>query len=393
MKKSTLYVKALVNVVLYIVVAVIVVLVLPKAIVFFGPFVLAWITSVIANPAVKFFEEKIKFKRKAMSAVMIVLIIAVIVLAGYGILAFLINQGIGFVESIPEKWAEWKVDLDSWGKNINLVLPDKIQDYVDNLGTSIENSLSQFVAGLGDSPVSSSLVSTISSSIGSVASALIGIIMFVLASYLFTAEHNMLKEKMEKYLPQAVYSKFMTAYRGLMKAVGGYIKAQLKIEFWVYLITVIGLLIVQVDYAAVIALAIAFLDVLPFFGAGLAMVPWAVISIVNGQYFAGIGILITWGVGQLVRQLIQPKIVGDSVGMAPIPTLFVLFIGYKVGGVFGMVLAVPVAMIFISLYEEGVFSTFVDSVKILWSGFDRFRKLPERPWADKEQENGHKKDT
>lgn len=88
-----------------------------------------------------------------------------------------------------------------------------------------------------------------------------------------------------------------------------------------------------------------------------------------------IGLLIIWGGGQLARQLIQPKIVGDSVGVPPIPTLFLLYIGYKVGGVFGMIAAVPIGLIIITMYTEGAFETTKNSVLILVSGINKFRRL------------------
>ena len=107
--------------------------------------------------------------------------------------------------------------------------------------------------------------------------------------------------------------------RGLVKAVGGYLKAQLKIEVWMYLLLVIGFAILQVDYALLIALGIAFLDFLPFFGTGTVMVPWAIIKILSSDYKCH-RTADHLGIGQLARQLIQPKIVGDSVGMPPLPT-------------------------------------------------------------------------
>ena len=119
MKKSTLYLKALTNVLIYIIVAVLVIVFVPKLVVFFLPFVIGWIVSAIANPAVKFFEEKIKFKRKASSAFMIVLILAIIILAGYGIIVFLVDQCIGFVRSLPENWANWQGALNTFGSNFN----------------------------------------------------------------------------------------------------------------------------------------------------------------------------------------------------------------------------------------------------------------------------------
>lgn len=88
-----------------------------------------------------------------------------------------------------------------------------------------------------------------------------------------------------------------------------------------------------------------------------------------------IGLLIIWGIGQLARQLIQPKIVGDSVGMPPLPTLFLLYIGYKLGGVVGMIVAVPIGLIALTMYQEGALQTTKDSVKILTAGINHFRRL------------------
>lgn len=386
MSRKQLELKALVNLAIYIVTVAVVIFLLPKVLVFFMPFVIGWIISLIANPAVRFFEVKIKFKRKAMSAIMLVLILAIIILAGYGIIALLISQGIGLAESIPENWEVWKVTLYRWSTYINDSLPVKLQENFYNAGSMIEDMLSELVSGISNKIMTDSdIVSSVTAGLGSIGSIIIGIIMCLLSAYIFTAEHNTIVTKAQDMLPRTFYSKLTAAYRGLSKAVSGYFKAQFKIEVWVYVITLIGLLILRLDYAVVIALLIAILDLLPFFGAGLIMIPWAAFRLFNENYYVGIGLIITWGIGQLVRQLIQPKIVGDSVGLSPLPTLFSLFIGYKVLGVFGMVVAVPIAMIIKSLYEEGVFATLVDSVKIIWTGINTFRRLPERPWnRDKE---------
>ena len=388
MKKSTLYLKALVNILLYAIAAVLVVVFVPKLIVFFMPFVIGWIVSAIANPPIKFFEEKIKFKRKTSSAIFIVLILAVIILALYGIVVFLINEGIGLVSSIPDKWDGIQKSLDTFGDNVSKLtanLPSEFSKPFKNFGNFVMGSLSEFVSGLTAKENGTSLISSISEGIGSVANILIGIIMSVLSAYFFAVERNAVIEFFKRHMSKKVRTKVEAAVRGLKNAVGGYFKAQLWIELWVYVITVIGLIILRVDYSVLIGLGIAFLDFLPFFGAGLIMVPWAVVAFVNNDFWIGVGLLITWGVGQLVRQLIQPKIVGDQVGVAPLPTLILLFLGYKWKGVFGMVIALPIAMIFIALYEEHVFDTFTYSVKILWDGLSSFRRIKE-PSTEKEIE-------
>lgn len=367
------YWKALTNVFIYIVAVVLLVTVFPKLLLFFMPFVIGWIISLIANPAVRFFEEKLKIKRKAVSAVVIILVIALILLAGYAIGSFLITQGAGLVKSIPEKWPEIEKSLDGFGEKFSELtkkLPEKTRDSFSDFGKNVENYLGTFVSKLG-TPTWAAL----SKFAKSLPSTIIAVIMALLSSYVLTVEHNSLKVGVEKHAPKFIYSRLQTVGRGIKRAVGGYIVAQVKIELWIYLIMVIGLVILRVDYAIVIALGIAFLDFLPFFGSGIIMVPWAIIAFFNADYFTAIGMLITWGVGQLVRQIIQPKYVGDSIGMKPLPTLLLLYIGFELKGVLGMIIAVPIGIIVYSLYEEGLFDTFIDSLKILWNGINHFRKL------------------
>ena len=122
----------------------------------------------------------------------------------------------------------------------------------------------------------------------------------------------------------------------------------------------------------------AFLDFLPFFGTGIVLIPWAVVTVIGGNYLRAAGFLVIWGAGQLFRQLIQPKIMGDSIGMEPIPTLFLLFAGYKIAGVGGMLIAVPIGIIVVNMNEAGFFDTPKYSLKILIKNINRFRRLDKK---------------
>ena len=117
------------------------------------------------------------------------------------------------------------------------------------------------------------------------------------------------------------------------------------------------------------------MDFLPFFGTGTIMVPWAIVKFLSSDYKMTIGLLLIWGISQLVRQIIQPKIVGDSVGVPPIPTLFLIYIGYMVYGVLGMIVAVPLGLILWTMHEAGAFDTTKNSILILTAGLNHFRKL------------------
>ena len=98
------------------------------------------------------------------------------------------------------------------------------------------------------------------------------------------------------------------------------------------------------------------------------MIPWAAYSFFMGEYEKTAALLIIYVITQAVRQLIQPKLVGDSVGLNPLVTLFLLYIGYRLSGVFGMIIAVPVGMVLINMCQAGAFDYIFDDVKILVSG-------------------------
>lgn len=373
MKSSRKYFKALVNLGVAVVVLLLVVLMLPRLLLWFMPFVMAGIISMIASPLVRFFEEKIKLKRKVGSAFVIIVVIALVVLVLYLVGSKLIEEGLGLLNALPTMWSSMKEDLASVGESLNGIyekLPQDTQLTIANLGDQV----GEFMAGVFER-IGTPTITAAGNFAKQLPSVLIGIIMCLLASYFFVADRYHIGSWIRKHTPASIMSRYDMIRRSIIKSVGGYFKAQLKIEVWMYLLLVIGLSVLRVDYVLLIALGIAFLDLLPFFGTGTVMVPWAVIKIFSRDYKMAIGLLIIWGGGQLARQIIQPKIVGDSIGVAPIPTLFLLYIGYKLGGVVGMIIAVPLGMLISTMYQEGVFDTTKNSIAILISGLNHFRKL------------------
>lgn len=377
------YCKALVNITIALIAALLVIFLVPRLLIFFSPFVVGWVVAMIAAPMVRFFEEKIKLKRKAGSAFVIVAVIGLVVLLLYLIGAILVEQLVGLINALPEMWAGIEADFAEIGNKFSVLykkLPIDIQESMSNVGAEVGTYFGDAIGG-----ISSPTINAVGNFAKGIPNVVIAVIMALLSAYFFVADRSVVTEWFHKFIPASVQSRFYMMKRSLVKAVGGYIIAQLKIEVWMYLLLVIGLSILQVNYVWLIALGIAFLDFFPVFGTGTVMVPWAIIKILSGDYTQAIGLLIIWGVGQLARQLIQPKLIGDSVGVAPIPTLFLLYIGYKLSGVVGMIVAVPLGLIVYTMYEEGAFETTKNSVLILVSGINKFRKLEKDDLTDVEE--------
>ena len=92
------------------------------------------------------------------------------------------------------------------------------------------------------------------------------------------------------------------------------------------------------------------------------------------MYALAIFLFILYAISQIVRQSIQPKLVGDTVGLNPLPTLLFIYIGYRLGGVIWMIIAVPVGLIIINMYKAGAFDYILDDVKILVKGIISLRE-------------------
>lgn len=367
------YLKVILNLMTALVVLLLCIFLLPKCILFFMPFIVGWIISLIASPVVRFFEEKLKVRRKAVSALVIIAVLAVVVLLVYAIIVKLIQEGVNFINELPQMRDNIVAEFAQVGASL--------QGIYDRMPADIQQTLDHVIGEMGN--YFSNAMGNVSlpsfEAVGNVAKAIpdifLGVVICLLSSYFFVADKTYMSDVMKKYVPDSIRYRLDLIHRSFSKAIGGYFKAQLKIECWVYILLVAGLMILDVRYALLVALGIAFLDFLPVFGTGTVMLPWAVIELCNKNYKMMFGLLAIWLVGQLVRQVIQPKIVGDSMGMDAIPTLFLLYIGYKVAGVVGMILAVPIGIIVVNLYEEGVFDTTRQSIQILLAGFNRFRKI------------------
>ena len=337
------------------------------------PFILGWLISLIAAPVVRFFEEKLKVKRKAMSAVVIIAVLAVVVLLVYLLIAKLVREGVNFINELPDIWNTILAEFNKVGANLQVVydrMPVDMQATIDHIILEMGNYMSS-IMGKIELP-SFEAVGNVAKQIPDI---FLAVIMCLLSAYFFVADKGYMAAAAEKFIPASMRYHFDLIRRSFRNAVGGYFKAQFKIECWIYILLVIGLMILGVDYAFLVAFGIAVLDFLPVFGTGTVMVPWAIVELLSENYRMMFGLIAIWLFGQLVRQVIQPKIVGDSIGMDAIPTLFLLYIGYRVAGVLGMILAVPIGIILVNLYEEGAFDTTRQSLRILTAGFNHFRKI------------------
>ena len=344
----------------------------PKFLRFFMPFVIGWVIAMIANPLVRFLERRLKIVRKHSSAFIVIGVLAAIILGGYFLISKIAIEGIRFARDLPDLYYRAEAEIRLVMENLSRLfqfLPQKTQIALGNLG----NNLSQYIGTL----IQSIGVPTVEAA-GNVAknipNILIQIIVTILSSYFFIADRDKMMEQVHMFIPKSVSRSIDLIGNHLKQVVGGYFKAQFRIMGVVAAILLVGFFILGVDYAVLLACLIAFLDFLPFFGTGTALIPWAAVKLFAKEYQTAVGLGIIYLVSQLVRQVIQPKIVGDSMGLNPLLTLIFMYIGFKVNGVAGMILAVPIGLILLKLYEAGVFDDIINGVKEIVKDVNMFRR-------------------
>lgn len=365
------FLKIWLNLTIACVLILLVIFVVPRIFILFMPFVIGALIAKLANPMVVFIEKHIKIKRKAISGVVIALAIAAVTLGIYVFLFIIIRETADLSKQIPEIWESIQINA----KKIMII----VEQFVDNLPFDLNlevdkvgDSISEFVTK-NMSDLSTPTVEAIGNFAKNIPNAIIATIMCVLSAYFFLTEKNFFTNDLKARLPKVLVERWNVIYQSLIKSLGDYISAQFKIEIWIYIELVIGFAILDVEHILIIALGIALLDIFPIFGTGTVLVPWAIIELVDKDYKTAIGLIILWGTGQLLRQIIQPKIVGDSFGIPPLPTLLLLYIGWKLKGVMGMVVAVPIGIIIWNLNKVGTFDQTKDSIKILVKDISAFR--------------------
>ena len=337
-----------------------------KAVGFFMPFVIGWILSSIATPLVNWLEKHMRIVKKLGTAIVVILVLGAIVGVLYLVVSVVIKEVSSMINDFPETYVSLVNGFEEIGRNLSGLLsrfPNSVMEAVNTFFENIDDYIGRIVSAISEPTFA--FAGSVAKSLPSV---LVGIIVTMMSAYFFTVQREDVVKFLKTVSPVSVQKRMSLVNYNFRYAVGGYFKAQFKIMIVVFAILSVGFLFLKVPYAFIFALLIAFLDFLPFFGTGTALIPWAAYMLFTKQFKMALMLIVLYAITQVIRQVIQPKLVGDSMGMNPIVTLMLLYVGYRIGSIFGMILAVPVGLVVINMIKAGAFDYILDDVKILVKG-------------------------
>ncbi|ROR28585.1 sporulation integral membrane protein YtvI [Mobilisporobacter senegalensis] len=373
MRERKLYIKAILNLFIALITFLIIIYAVPKLLGFFMPFAIGWIIAIIANPMVKWLEKNVRIVRKHSSAIIVIGAIVIIILVLYYVITILVRECVNLIQDLPIIYVEFDRQLQSAAKSLDglyKMLPESLQGTVNSWNQNLGVYISDIVKS-----IKIPSISTAGSIARNVAEIFFMTIITILSAYFFIAERENLTAYMKKHTPRSVQEKYTFVMNNFKLAVGGYLKAQLKITLIMMVIVFIGLEILRVDYSFFIAFIVAFIDLLPIFGTGAVFWPWALFDALSGNYVRAIGIMVIYLICQVIRQVLQPKMVGDSIGISPFMTLVFMYIGYKFQGILGLILGLPIGMIIVNFYHAGAFDGIINTIKMIIDDINNFRRM------------------
>ena len=253
-----------------------------KAIGFLMPFVVGWIISAIATPLVNWLEKRLKIVKKLGTAMIVIMVIGLIVLVGYFAVSRIAAEVTDLIQNFPDIYAQLEEGMREIGNTLSGAF-SRLPRGVQNGWTTIVENLDTYMGNLV-SKISEPTVTAAGNFAKRLPSYLISFIVAILAAYFFTIQREEVIAWFHKIAPPSVEKRMILVMDNLKYAVGGYFKAQFKIMGVVFLILFAGFLVLGIHYAVLVAFLISFLDFLPFFGTGTALIPWAIYSVFIGEY-------------------------------------------------------------------------------------------------------------
>lgn len=313
-----------------------------------APFLLAIVTAIFLEPLTTVLMNKARMNRLAASTISSTIftvgLLGMMALIGIK----LVNEFADFLEKTPDILKDAQAYLNDRLEDLQNYTnggtggADQLENWLNNLTTML-GSLAQNVAGI----------------LGNFASGIpdffIFFIVYLVAVYLFALSLPMMKASFLSLFDDKSKVQVEEVLGSLRKSVFGFLRAQLLLSVVTYILSFIGLLIIGTSYPLAIALLIVVVDVLPVLGTGSVLVPWAIYQLVTGDIFTGIGLIILFLVITVVRRIIEPKILGDAVGIGSLSALISLYVGYELVGIVGVFLGPIIVIVISAMRKAGLF--------------------------------------
>lgn len=334
-----------------------------KVAIFYMPFIIAILIATLMEPLIRFFMKRCKLKRGIAVTISLILIVLIIGTLLTLLISSLITESMSLISNLNEYYDDaYSIGIKMFNdlKNGQLGISKEIfsvaEKSLEGILGGIQSFLFNFFTGL---------INTLTSIPTWITYGIITLLAIIFICF----DREYIKHLYQKHIPTAWRNKISDVIQETCSVSFNYIKAEAKLSFLCFILVSIGLaiinsFIVDIPYAAIMSVLIGFVDLLPLFGAGAVMLPWAVYLYFTGNIPLAIGVIIIWIAWAIIKQFIEPKFVSHEMGMHPIFTLFGMYTGFRLFGVIGLLLGPILLLIIKNVFKEfidkGIFKNFFE---------------------------------
>ena len=348
----------IINSIYALIIAGIVYLIFKYAIFVVMPFLLGFAVAALINPIVRFLSRRYDLKRRPAGIMLLLLFYATIgMLITIGVVRLTVLFG-EFSGELPDLYRD-KLEpvlnklfgyINSFADRLYAIFGGESEVLSERLGgifTSIKSSLGDTI-----SDISVKALTRLSSAAAAIPGIIIELLFAVISSFFFTVEYENILSLAKRLLPKRTVDLLCRLRGRVFKVAGKYLRSYALILLITFGELSLGLVLLGVDNAVLIAFCIALFDILPVAGTGGIMIPWAILSLIGGDWGFAVGLIVVWAVITIVRNIIEPKIVGRQVGLHPLLALIAMFVGTKLFGIVGLFLLPLTLAIVLPLLRE-----------------------------------------
>ncbi len=300
------------------------------------PFLLAFLTAAVCEPAVGFLSDKCHLRRGIASALCVLVILASLVGFFLLVVVRLVDEAVGLLEELPRLAAGLPEVLDrvefTLRRTVDSV-PEGVREYLDGALRAIGERAAEIPAAL-----SAWALEKLRAAAAGAPGTVLSLATYAIGSFFISTGFSSIRAFIARQIPESMQKTVHSVKEDILDGAGKWLRAETALLGITFVELTAAFTVMEVEYGAAIALLTALIDALPVFGTGVVLLPWAAVNFIAGNAGRAWGLVITYLVVTIVRECLEPKLIGDQFGVAPAAALLAMYTGFRLCGVAGMVL-------------------------------------------------------
>ncbi|MFS0722377.1 sporulation integral membrane protein YtvI [Paenibacillus sp. 1P07SE] len=314
------------------------------------PIIIALLVSMMLSPLVGWCQKYMKISHFFSTLIVFFLFVLILLLSMYTVITVIINFGIRFFDNLPNYIQQLNLISSNWLSS----LEEYTANYPQELIAALNQEANRYFNDIRSSVSQIDLISFVTGFISGTPGFLLSFLVFLITLFLFMLDLPRLKEGLLSMMSEQTKTRVLFIANRFSRATFGFLKAQFIVSIPIFAVSLIGLLIIVPELALTMSIIIWIIDFIPLIGSIVILAPWGIYKLLTGDPSMGVRLLILGGILLLIRRTVEPKVMGQHIGMSPLAALISMYLGASLLGVVGLLVGPLLVIAFTSLKEAGL---------------------------------------